>query len=77
VNNKLTSIKKETAELLCCKAIKFSTKLMTKLLSVVDNYQSSKFTEVDLLTKIKLFIKITRLIIDNAKIHAQNKTGKE
>jgi hypothetical protein len=76
VNNKLTSIKKETAELLC-KAIKFSTKLMTKLLSIVENYQSSKFTEVDLLTKIKLFLKITRLVIDNAKTHAQNTTGKE
>jgi hypothetical protein len=76
VVQKMNCIKKETAELLC-KAIKFSTKLMTRLLTIVDNYHTFKITEVDLLTKIKLFLKITRLVIDNAKIHAQNAYGKE
>lgn len=76
VIQKINSIKREIADLLC-KSIKFSTKLMTRLLTIVESYQSNKFTEVDLLTKIKLFLKITRLVIENAKIFAQNANGKE
>jgi hypothetical protein len=76
VNHRINMIKKENAELLC-KAVKFSTKVMTKLLSSIETYQSCKITEVELLTKIKLFLKITRVIIENAKIHSQNTKGKE
>ena len=76
VVQRINSLKRENAELLC-KAIKFSTKLMSRLLSTVENYHSCKITEIDLLTKIKLFLKITRLVIDNAKTHAQTTSGRE
>lgn len=76
IQNKMNSIKIETAELLC-KAIKFSTKLMSKLLGIVENYKSCKISDVDLLTKIKLFLKITRLVIENSKSQAQNRLGRE
>ena len=76
IQNKMNSIKIETAELLC-KAIKFSTKLMSRLLGILENYNSCKITEVDLLTKIKLFLKITRLVIENSKSQAQNTQGRE
>jgi hypothetical protein len=76
VLQRINNLKRETAELLC-KAIKFSTKLMSRLLSTVESYHSYKLTEIDLLTKIKLFLKITRLVIDNAKSQAQITNGRE
>jgi hypothetical protein len=75
VTQRINAVHKEHADLLC-KAIKFSTKLMSRLLTTVENYNTSTI-ELDILMKTKLFLKITRVVIDNAKSAHQNSNGKE
>ena len=58
---KLLAIEKGKAELVC-QAIKISTKLMTKINSVIYNYYDN-----DCLQIIKLLLKITRIILIKAK----------
>jgi hypothetical protein len=60
---KLGSLKKEKAEHLC-RSIKFSTKLMTKILSSIEHV---KIPDKDVLLKIKVFLKVTRLVVEQAK----------
>lgn len=69
-------IQKEKHDLLC-KAVKFSTKLMAKLMSALENYETMNSSIMDLLTKIKIFLKITRLVVQNAKEEIQRASGKE
>jgi len=66
IKEKLYSIEKEKVELLC-KSIKFSTKLMSKIISIFENYEKLRFAENELLLKIKIFLKITRLVVQNSK----------
>jgi len=66
IREKLFLIHKEKAELLC-KSIKFSTKIMSRILSSVENHQTLKLSDTELLIKIKLFLKITRMVVENSK----------
>lgn len=50
-----------------CKSIKLSTKLMSRMISALENYENMNLPDGDLLVKIKLFLKITRLVVENAK----------
>jgi hypothetical protein len=82
IKSKITSIKNEQIELLC-KSIKFSIKLMTKIINsfeIVCNFleKLSQCQMTELLTKIKLFLKITRLVVDKSKEFMKNsQQGKE
>ena len=66
IKEKLSFIQKERAELLC-KSIKFSTKMMSRIITILENYENSKINETDILMKIKLFLKISRLVVENSK----------
>jgi hypothetical protein len=66
IREKIFSIEKQKAELLC-KVIKLSTKLMSKFIYSFENYQNLKIGDNELLIKIKLFLKITRLVVENSK----------
>jgi hypothetical protein len=76
VKQKLMLIQKEKTELVCS-AIKFSTKLMTKNLNTIvflaNNTASTSL--MDILTRVKLFLKITRLVIETAKTEISNSEG--
>jgi hypothetical protein len=73
LNLKISTVKKEQVDLLC-KAIKFATKLMTK---IVESFEDTKGPLCDHLTKIKLFLKVSRLVVDKAKTQIENSKGKE
>lgn len=73
LKQKFSDLHKEKAQLVC-QAIKFSTKIMTKILNSIEKVtEADKQNElhhltdpVDLLTRIKLFLKITRIVVENA-----------
>ncbi len=67
IREKLFLIQKEKVELLC-KSIKFSTKLMSKIITAFENYETSGIHDNELLVKIKLFLKITRMVVENSKL---------
>ena len=67
IRARLGCLKKEKAEHLC-KSIKFCTKLMVKILTSIENAENRGLLGKDLLMKIKFFLKVTRLVVENAKI---------
>jgi hypothetical protein len=73
INRKIANVKREQIDLLC-KAIKFATKLMTK---IVDWIENDKDPSCEVLTKIKLFLKISRLVVEKAKAQTETSKGKE
>jgi hypothetical protein len=66
IKEKLKLIQRERIELVC-KSIKFSTKMMTRIITILENYENSKINETDILMKIKLFLKVSRLVVENSK----------
>lgn len=40
---------------------------MSKILSALENYTTLNLPDTELLMRIKLFLKITRLVVDNSK----------
>lgn len=69
LKEKLTTIHREKVQLMC-QSIKFSIKLMTRILNQIEEKKSGKeIYKLDsgLLLKIKLFLKLTRLVMDNTK----------
>ena len=66
IRMRLGFLKKEKAELLC-KSIKFSTKIMVKILASLESKEKEQLPDKELLVQIKLFLKVTRLVVDNAK----------
>ena len=86
IDVKLKNILKEQTELVCS-YIKLSLKIMSKLLKYISDNNSQNENEGinnkngdyfinDLLTKTKLFLKISRLVIENAKKYIETKTEK-
>jgi hypothetical protein len=63
LRQKLFFLQKEKTEILC-KTIKFSTRLMTKILASIEQI-SAPHKEV--LIKIKMFLKITRMVVEQSK----------
>lgn len=82
LKNKLIELKKEEINLEC-QNIKFSIKLMSHLLNHIENLINKEIEDNinDLLLKIKLFSKITRLIIEKTneelEIDKENKQRHE
>lgn len=76
IKEKLFNLHKQKVDLLC-KAIKFSIKLMSKLLSSFGNSENLINNNLEFLTKIKLFFKITRMVVENAREQIKIGTGKE
>jgi hypothetical protein len=66
IRERLFMVQKEKAELLC-RSIKFSTKLMAKIISSLECYEKLQLKDNELLIKIKLFLKITRMVVDNSR----------
>ncbi len=66
IRMRLGLLKKEKAEQLC-KSIKFSTQLMVKILASLEAKQKAELPDKELLLQIKLSLKVTRLVVDNAK----------
>jgi hypothetical protein len=62
IKDKLISIEREKTNLVV-QSIKTSTKLMTKINNALDVQNTSS----DVLMKIKIFLKMTRIIIENTK----------
>jgi hypothetical protein len=76
VKQKIFSINKEKVELVC-QSIKISIKLMTR---IVESIENSKSNSIEVLKKIKLILKITRIVLEKSKecmltykLDAQNK----
>ncbi len=67
IREKLFIVQREKAELLC-RSIKFSTKLMAKIISSFEGLEKLNLKDNDLLVKIKLFLKISRMVVDNSKV---------
>jgi hypothetical protein len=73
IKQKILDLQKEKTQLLC-QAIKFSTKIMTKILYSIEKISEVNKEEgihhlcnpVDHLTRIKLFLKITRVVVEYA-----------
>ena len=77
INKKLESILIHKAEI-TCKSIKFSVKLMSKLTKYLNEEKDiNLIPSTEILLKSKIFLKITRLIIDNAKISVENSDKKQ
>ncbi len=84
IKQKILDLQKEKTQLLC-QSIKFSTKIMTKILSSIERVtEVNKENEihhlpdpVDLLTRIKLFLKITRLVVENANKEISESKGQQ
>jgi hypothetical protein len=70
LREKLNNIEIEKNTLLV-QAVKISTKLMTKISDVL----KSSNTSLDVLMKIKLFLKISRIVIENTKEIINNFKG--
>ena len=66
IRERLFMVQKEKAEVLC-RSIKFSTKLMAKIISSLECYEKLQLKDNELLIKIKLFLKITRMVVDNSR----------
>jgi len=66
IREKLFLVQREKAELLC-RSIKFSTKLMAKIISSFEGHEKLNLKDNDLLIKIKLFMKIIRMVVDNSR----------
>ena len=71
IRERLFMIQKEKAELLC-RSIKFSTKLMAKIILSLECYEKLQLKDNELLIKIKLFLKITRMVVDNSRTALSN-----
>jgi hypothetical protein len=69
-------IRIELSQILC-KTIKFSTNLMKKLLESFEIQKTNKLVDSDRLLSIKMFLKMTRIIIDNAKSCIVETSGSE
>jgi hypothetical protein len=67
IRQKLFIVQREKAELLC-RSIKFSTKLMSKIISSFEGKEKLNLKDNELLMKIKLFMKISRMVVDNSKV---------
>jgi hypothetical protein len=78
IRNKLFQLQKEKTELLC-QSIKFSIKLMNKMILLIENStqmnENRTHFESDLLMKIKLFLKITRVVMEKAKEQVKESEG--
>lgn len=73
VKDKLFNLHKERIDLVC-KSIKFSIQLMSKTVSLFENSDNNC---METLSKIKLFLKITRMVVENAKEQIKVGKGKE
>ena len=51
-----------------CRSIKFSTKLMVKLLTSLESKEKMEFFDKEDLVQVKLFLKVTRLVVENARV---------
>jgi hypothetical protein len=84
IREKLSVVQREKTALVC-QSIKFSTKIMNKILTAIE-----KVTDVsngqgilhssqpaDLLMKIKIFLKITRLITEQVNVEVSQSQGPE
>lgn len=77
LKKKLNSIIAQKAEI-TCKSIKFSVKLMTKLSKYLAEEKDKNLKPAtETLMKLKIFLKITRLIIDNSKFSMENSSQKQ
>jgi hypothetical protein len=71
IKQKISDLQKEKTQLLC-QAIKFSTKIMAKILNSIQKITEVDKDEgihhlsdpVDVLTRIKLFLKTTRIVVE-------------
>lgn len=70
VKEKVHDLKQEQSELIC-QSIKFCIKMMSKIIESIENFNKSVNDYGDLLMKIKLFLKITRMVAANAKNEIQ------
>lgn len=83
IKQKLESIMMEKAEI-TCRSIKFCVKIMSKLLMHIAQEKEKEIqreknssTNTNLLLKIKLFLKITKLIKENANESLKNAGNKQ
>lgn len=77
ITRKLDSILKQKAEIVC-RAIKFCVKLMSKFSKhLMEEKEKSLKPPCETLLQTKIFLKITRLIIDNSKISVENSHDKQ
>jgi len=77
IKKKLENILVEKAEI-TCRSIKFCVKIMSKLLNYLTQEKEKNFiSKTDLLLKFKLFMKVNRLIIENANQSVRNSTNKQ
>lgn len=65
IKKKLENIMIEKAEI-TCRSIKFCVKIMSRLLKYISEEKDKNTNVPNLLLKNKLFLKITKLIIENA-----------
>ena len=76
LEERINNVRIELSQILC-KTIKFSTNLMKKLLEAFEIQKSNKLVDSDSLLSIKMFLKMTRVIIDNAKSCIVETNGSE
>ncbi len=77
ISKKLDSILYEKADI-TCKSIKFCVKIMSRLSKhLIDEKEKNSKPQTEILLKTKIFLKITRLIIDNSKISVENSGDKQ
>jgi hypothetical protein len=77
IREKLEIIIVEKAEI-TCRSIKFSVRIMIKLLNyMLEEKDKNSISKTELLLKLKLFLKITKLIIDNTCIAEEYSTQKQ
>ncbi len=84
IKHKIFELQKEKTQLLC-KSIKFCTKIMTKILNSIERVNDVRECEtgdhsndpVDVLTRTKLFLKITRLVVDHANKQLAESNGQQ
>lgn len=75
LKQKIFEIQQQKTELVC-QAIKMSTKLMSRLVNELKD-QEKETVDKQVLTKVKLFLKITRLVVDNSQAGAASCQGKQ
>jgi len=77
IRKKLDAILVQKADIIC-KSIKFSVRLMSKLSKyLIEEKNKLEKPPTEILLKTKIFLKITRLIIDNSKNSIEKSNDKQ